>query len=130
MCWKNERARVETVSGGMAATKRSEVASIPNNTNNQMKRGRTFREKLDAADIKYYSTVLAPGQALRFPYPVRFTPGEDRATSWQRTGGSNLVPDGKYQLTAVFTVNRKDSQWKGELTSGALAVEIHPSTNP
>jgi hypothetical protein len=47
MCWKNERARVEAVSGGMAATKGSEVASIPNNTNNQMMRGRTFREKIN-----------------------------------------------------------------------------------
>lgn len=85
------------------------------------------KDQLDAEDIKYYSTVLAPGQSLTFPYPVNFTPGEERATSWQRTGESNLVPEGKYKLTAVFIVDRKGSKWKGELASGALEVEIKPS---
>ena len=71
------------------------------------------------------TTELAPGQALRYSYPVKFTPGEDRATSWQRTGESNLVPEGKYQLKAIFVVDRKGSQWKGELKSGSLEVELH-----
>ena len=83
------------------------------------------QRQLDAGDVEYYTTALARGEALRFPYPVKYTPGEDRDTSWQRTGGSNFVPEGKYQLKAVFVVDRKESQWKGELTSGSLEVEVH-----
>ena len=79
---------------------------------------------LDAGDVEYFATVIEPGQALHSPYPVEFTPGEGRKTSWQRTGGSNLVPDGKYQVKAVLGVDRKESEWKGELASGSLEVEI------
>jgi hypothetical protein len=85
------------------------------------------KRQLDAKDVEYYTTELAPGQALKYSYPVEFTPGEDRATSWQRTGESNLVPEGKYQLKAVFVVDRPGSKWKGELTSGSLEVDIRPS---
>lgn len=81
---------------------------------------------LGADDVEYFATVLTPGE-LGFPYPVKYTPGKVRATSWQRTGGSNVVPEGKYQLKAVVVVDRKASEWKGELTSGSLEVEILPS---
>ena len=84
------------------------------------------RHPLDAGDVKYYSTVLGPGKSLRHAYPVRFDPGVDRATSWQRTGGSNIVPEGKYQLKAVLILDRKESNWKGELASGSLEVNIKP----
>ena len=84
-------------------------------------------DQLDAGDLKYYTTVLAPGKALSYPYPVRFTPGEERATSWQRTGKSNILPAGKYQMRAVFSVDTKVSPWNGEATSGAVEVEIPPS---
>jgi hypothetical protein len=87
------------------------------------------QRQLDAGDVEYFTTVLDPGEALEFPYPVEYAPGRDRATSWRRTGGSNLVPEGKYQLKAVFAVDRKESQWKGEITSGFLEVEIHPAPN-
>lgn len=81
------------------------------------------QKQLDADDVEYFATVLAPGE-LGIPYPAEYTPGKDRATSWQRTGGSNLVPAGKYRVKAVFVSDRKESQWKGELTSGSLEVEI------
>ena len=81
------------------------------------------QKQLDADDVEYFATVLAPGE-LGIPYPAEYTPGKDRATSWQRTGGSNLVPAGKYRVKAVFVSDRKQSQWKGELTSGSLEVEI------
>jgi hypothetical protein len=80
----------------------------------------------DAKEVESWTTLLAPGQTLR-AYLVDYTPGEDSDSVWQQTGKSNLVPEGKYQLQAVFTVNQKVSPWKGELTSGALEVEIHPS---
>ena len=80
---------------------------------------------LDADDLEYFTTELAPGESLKFPYPVRFTPGEERATSWQLTRESNIVPEGRYELKAVFVVDRKVSQWKGELTSGSLDVKVH-----
>ena len=83
-------------------------------------------KKLDDDDVEYLATVLAPGE-LGFAYPVEYSPGKARDTSWQRAGGSNLVPEGKYQLKAVFAVDRKASQWKGEVTSGSLEVEIHPA---
>lgn len=82
------------------------------------------KRALDADDLEYYTTELEPGQSLKFSYPVTFTPGEERATSWQRTGKSNLVPAGRYQLKAVFAVDRQDSPWKGELSSGSLDIEF------
>jgi len=83
------------------------------------------KRPLDADDVKYFTTVLAPGEAMS--YPVTYTPGEGRETSWQRTGGSNLVLEGKYQLKAGLVVDRKESEWKGEVTSGSLEVEIRSS---
>jgi hypothetical protein len=82
-------------------------------------------DEFDADDLEYYTTELAPGESLTLPYLVKFTPGNERATDWQRTGNSNLIPDGKYRLKAVLVVDRKVSQWKGELTSGLLEVELH-----
>lgn len=82
------------------------------------------QKRLDADDVSYFATVIEPGQALHSPYRVEFTPGEGRETSWQRAGGSNLVPEGKYQLKANIVVDRKESEWKGDLTSGSLEVEI------
>jgi hypothetical protein len=83
------------------------------------------KRPLDADDVEYFTTVLAPGEAMSFP--VTYTPGEGRETSWQRAGGSNLVPEGKYQVKAIILVDRKESEWKGELTSGSLEVEIRSS---
>ncbi len=85
------------------------------------------RKPLDADDVKYFATVIEPGQALHFPYPVEFVPGKGRKTSWQRAGGSNLVPDGKYQMKANLVVDRKESEWKGEVTSGSIEVEVRYS---
>jgi hypothetical protein len=82
--------------------------------------------QLDAKKVESWTTLLAPGQTLR-ACQVEYAPGDASDSVWQLTGKSNLVPQGKYQLTAVFTVNQKVSQWKGELTSGSLEVEIRPS---
>ena len=38
------------------------------------------QRQLDADDVRYFATVLEPGQALDYPYPVEFTPGEGRET--------------------------------------------------
>ena len=80
--------------------------------------------KLNADDVKYFTTVLEPGEAPSLHYPVSYTPGEAKETSWQRAGGSNLIPEGKYEVKAVLGVDRKESAWKGEVTSGSLEVEI------
>ena len=84
---------------------------------------------LDEDDLDYFTTELASGDALRFPYHLEFTPGEDRSSTWQRVGKSNIVPEGKYQLKAVFAVDQTFSQWKGELTSGSLEVNFQPSND-
>ncbi|MEQ1883363.1 MAG: hypothetical protein ABL878_20615 [Burkholderiales bacterium] len=84
------------------------------------------QRRLGADDREYFATVIEPGQVLP-PYPVEFTPGEDRETNWQRAGGSNRVPAGKYQLKANIVVDRKESEWKGDLTSGSLEVEFRAS---
>jgi hypothetical protein len=85
------------------------------------------RKPLDADDVKYYASVIESGQARHFSYPVNFAPGEGRETSWRRAGESNVVPEGKYQLKAVLGVDRKESEWKGEVASGSLEVDIRSS---
>jgi len=85
------------------------------------------RKPLNAGDVRYFATVIEPGKAMHFPYPVEFIPGESRETSWRRAGESNLIPEGKYQLKAGLVVDRKESEWKGEVTSGSLEVEIRSS---
>ncbi len=82
---------------------------------------------LDADDVEHFSTVLAPGQSLMFPYRLEFAPEERRETEWQRTGESNVIPKGKYQMKAELIVDRQVSEWKGVLTSGLLEVDIQRS---
>jgi hypothetical protein len=103
----------------LTPSKEGEPLSITYQGTNHVREDR----KLSADDLEYFATELKPGQTVN--EQVRFTSGENRASSWQRTGASNLVPEGKYLLEAIFLVNRKESQWKGELKSGSASVEFH-----
>ena len=104
--------------------KRRAKSEQPQQTLNDSCGGKTDIQ-LSAEDAQNMTTVLAPGKTARAE-PVAFVPGKDSGCWWQLEKKPNIVPAGKYRVTAVLVVDQELSEWKGELTSGTLEAEIRP----
>ena len=76
--------------------------------------------QLNPDDAKRMTTVLAPGE-IRTSH-VGFTLGENQS-SWQLKG-STFMPRGRYEMTAVLKVDQELSDWKGELTSEPVEINL------
>ena len=67
------------------------------------------------------TTVIAPGETR--VTKIAFDLHEQKSSWWQ-VDGSTLVPTGTYEMTAVLKVDQELSEWKGELTSGRVEIQL------
>ena len=71
------------------------------------------------------TTVLAPGETR--VTEIAFTLHENESSSWRLERPMprpKSLPTGPYEMTAILKVDQELSEWKGELTSGPLKVEV------
>ena len=74
-------------------------------------------------DAEYLTTILEPSETTPGE-PVEIAWGKDTKARWALANETKALPAGKYKVTAVFTVDQKLSEWKGEVRSGTLEVSI------
>lgn len=79
--------------------------------------------QLSAEDANRMTTVLRPGETRATD--VVFALGSSDSTAWQLQGATS-PPAGAYEVTAILKVDQEFSEWKGELTSGPLVLELPP----
>ncbi len=94
----------------------------PQNTLNESFGGKTDI-KLSEGDAKRMTTVLAPGATGEVVY-VAFAPNKKPRSWWWLKNEADTLASGAYSVTAFFTVDQEQSEWKGTLKSGGLEVEI------
>jgi len=79
--------------------------------------------QLSEEDAKRMTTVLAPGETGR-ETDIHFEPWKKPWSWWWLKCHTDTVTAGTYRVTATFKVDQELSEWKGEVASPALEVEI------
>ncbi|MEI8122649.1 MAG: hypothetical protein WCI20_11390 [bacterium] len=79
--------------------------------------------QLSEEDAKRMTTVLAPGETGPVT-GIYFEPWKKPRSWWWFKRDTDTVTAGTYRVTATFKVDQELSEWKGEVTSPALEVEI------
>jgi len=77
--------------------------------------------QLNPDDARRMTTVLAPGETR--VTQIAFTLRENKSSWWQLER-STLVRTGTYEVTAILKVDQELSEWKGELTSGPVEINL------
>jgi hypothetical protein len=77
--------------------------------------------QLNPDDARRMTTVIAPGETR--VTEIAFTLRENKSSWWQLER-SAFVPTGTYEMTAVLKVDQELSEWKGELTSGRVEINL------
>jgi hypothetical protein len=79
--------------------------------------------QLSAEDARRMSKVIVPGKEWRRQVEMYLVQRPDRSSFWQLEKGKTL-PAGAYAVRATLTASNPQSEWKGEIASGELTVEI------
>ena len=77
--------------------------------------------QLNPDTARRMTTALAPGETC--VTKIAFTLHEKESSRWQLEG-STFVPKGTYDIFAVLKVDQELSEWKGELTSGQVEINL------
>jgi hypothetical protein len=77
--------------------------------------------QLDPDTARRMTTVIAPGETrvTKIAFDLH-----DRKASWWQLEGSTRVPTGTYEMKAVLKVDQELSEWKGELASGRVEIQL------
>lgn len=76
--------------------------------------------QLSDEDAKHMTTVFAPGKTKVTEFEL--SPNDPH--SWWEAEKPVTFKPGAYELTAVFTVDNASSEWKGEVSSAPVEIQI------